>query len=130
MLKLALIRTIPSPLCCPSSPTHLTEGYLVQLRLLSRLHHLLQIGGHHNDQQVDANEGTNGDEDGKVDGTPDLHNILSPLHPGDGRQWPRHLSGPLSLSFLIYEMRKLSLGTYFIINYYWDFCCLPAVIQI
>ena len=64
------------------------------------LHHLLQIGGHHDDQQVDANEGTDGDEDGKVDGAPNLHSVLPCLRPGDGSQGPYHLPGPLGLSFL------------------------------
>lgn len=80
------------------------------LPLFACLYHLLQIGGDHDDQQVDANEGTDGDEDGKVDGAPNLHCVLPCLHPGDGSQGPYHLPGPLSLSFLIYEMGKLSQG--------------------
>lgn len=108
-LKSALIHS-PSPPFCPPHPPHLTEVYLLQLPLLSCLHHLLQIGGHHDNQQVDANEGTDGDEGGEVDGTPNLHRVLSCLHPGDSRQGLHHLPGPLSLNSPFYEMGTLSQG--------------------
>lgn len=87
------------------------------------LHHLLQIGGHHDDQQVDANEGTDGDEDGKVDGAPNLHSVLPRLHPGDGSQGPYH---PLALWASVSSSTRWR-------NYlkaYWDFCRLTAAVQI